>query len=74
MTNEEKAKELTILYTVNVNNRKTKVYDIRCECALHEMAAWKEKQLREVCEQHCLANIEKNGKQCVWLSIEGKHC
>lgn len=74
MTDAEKARELAIAYTVNVNSKNIKVYDVRCEFALAEMAAWKERQLKEVCEKHCLPHNEQERKRCVWLSIEGKHC
>lgn len=47
MTNEEKAKELAIKSTRDIDDKGNEVYNCLVEAALQEMAAWKEKQMIE---------------------------
>ena len=42
--NEEKANELAILYTRDINDDGVEVYNVFAEAALLEMAQWKDEQ------------------------------
>lgn len=45
MTQEEKARELAIKSTRDIDDKGNEVYNVFVEAALQEMAAWKEQQM-----------------------------
>lgn len=56
MTNSEKARELAIKSTIDIDEKGNEVYNGLVEAALQEMAAWKEKQMIEKME-NCVKGL-----------------
>lgn len=56
MTNSEKARELAIKSTIDIDDKGNEVYNCLVEAAQQEMAAWKEKQMIEKME-NCVKEL-----------------